>query len=293
MKWDKWIAKGGLRLEHTTIKADFVSVGSSADQNYNNLIPSISIQRNFKSSSINFGYTDRISRPGIYQLNPFVDQSNPKFISTGNPDLKPELNHSLELNYSNFAKSSVNIGLGYSFSKNAIQNVTSLQINNNTGDTVTLTTYQNLGSNSRLGLNFNTSFTIIKDLTVSLNGQAAHVWLKGTYNGQLYHNDGYTGNAFFNAGYKFGAGYRFGINAGIFSGDVNLQGKSSSFIFTSYVLSKTFLDKKATISLVSNNPYSKFFTFRSHTTTPIFTSHLLTRIHTARLLYGSILNLVS
>ena len=273
LKWDKWTAKGGLRLEHTTINADFVSVGSSVDQNYNNLIPSISIQRNFKSSSINFGYTDRISRPGIYQLNPFVDQSNPKFISTGNPDLKPELNHSLELNYSNFAKSSVNIGLGYSFSKNAIQNVTSLQIDNtmnNTGDTVTLTTYQNLGSNSRLGLNFNTNFTIIKDLTVSLNGQAAHVWLKGTYNGQLYHNDGYTGNAFFNAGYKFGAGYRFGIDAGIFSGDVNLQGKSSGFIFTSYVLSKTFLDKKATISLVSNNPYSKFFTFRSHTTTPDF-----------------------
>jgi len=272
-KLDKWVAKGGLRIEHTTVNADFISVGSPVNQDYNNLIPSISIQRSFKSSSINFGYTDRISRPGIYQLNPFVDRSNPKFISTGNPDLKPELNHSLELNYSNFAKSSVNVGLSYAFSKNSIQNVTSLQIDsavNNTSDTVTLTTYQNLGSNSRLGLNFNTNFTIIKDLTVSLNGQIAHVWLKGAYNGQLYHNDGYTGNAFFNAGYKFGKGYRVGIDAGFFSGDVNLQGKSSAFVFSSYVLSKTFLDKKATISIVANNPYSKYFTFRSHTTTPDF-----------------------
>jgi hypothetical protein len=268
LKWDKWIAKGGLRLEHTTIKTDFVSAGSSVNQSYDNLIPSVSIQRNFKNSSLNFGYNDRISRPGIYQLNPFVDQSNPRFINTGNPNLRPELNHNLELNYSNFAKSSVNIGLAYSFSKDAMQNVTSLQINNI--DTVTLTTYQNLGRNSRLGLNINTNFTIIKDLTVSLNGQAAHVWLKGTYNGQLYHNDGYTGEAFFNGGYKFGSGYRFGIDAGVFSGDVNLQGKSNSYIFTSYVLSKTFMDKKATVSLVSGNPYSRFFNSRSHTATQDF-----------------------
>ncbi len=246
-----------------------ITTQQSVNQNYNNLIPSVSIQRNFKSSSINFGYTDRISRPGIYQLNPFVDQSNPKFINTGNPNLKPELNHSLELNYSNFQKNSVNIGLSYSFSKNAIQNVTSLEVNT-TGDTVTLTTYENLGSNRRLGLNFNTNFTIIKDLTVSLNGDAAHVWLAGTYGGQLYHNSGYTGNAFFNAGYKFGAGYRFGIDAGVFSGDVNLQGTSSGYIFSSYVISKTFMHKKATISLISNNPYSKFFTSRSHTSTPDF-----------------------
>ena len=98
-KWnDKWTAKGGLRLEHTSVNADFISVGSSVNQNYNNFIPSISIQRSLNSSSITFGYTDRISRPGIYQLNPFVDQSNPKFINTGNPNLKPELNHTFELN---------------------------------------------------------------------------------------------------------------------------------------------------------------------------------------------------
>ncbi len=268
-KWEKWAAKGGLRLEHTTINANFSSVGASVDQDYNNLIPSISIQRSLKSSSITFGYTDRISRPGIYQLNPFVNQSNPKFITTGNPNLKPELNHTFELNYSNFSKTSVNIGLSYAFSTNSIQNVTSLQTDN-TGDTVTVTTYQNLGSNSRLGFNANTSFSIIKDLTVSLNGQGAHVWLSGAYNGQIYHNQGFTGNAFFNAGYKFGKGFRFGIDAGVFSGDVNLQGKSSGYVFSSYVLSKTFLNKKATISFVSNNPYSKLFTFRSNTTTPDF-----------------------
>ena len=273
LKLEKWTAKAGLRLEHTTINADFTSVDTKVNQNYNNLIPSISIQRTFKTSSINFGFTQRIQRPGIYQLNPFVDNSDPKFISTGNPNLRPELNNNFEFTYSNFTKNSFNAGLSYQFSNNSIQNVTNLKVDstaNNMKDTVTSTTYQNLGSNRSLGLNLNTNISITKSLTLSLNGEVAKVWLRGTYNGQFYQNSGITGNAFGNASYKFNNGFRFGIDAGFFSGGVNLQGKSSDFIYNSYVLSKTFLNKKATISLVANNPETKYHNNTSTTTTPQF-----------------------
>ncbi|HXB30421.1 MAG TPA: TonB-dependent receptor [Puia sp.] len=271
-KWDKWNAKAGLRLEHTTVNADFVSSSSTVKQDYNNLIPSLSVQRNLKTSSISLGYTDRISRPGIYQLNPFVDLSNPNFITTGNPNLQPEINHTFELNYSTFSKNSITAGISYAFSNNSIQTVTHLQAvsNGNLIDTTTVTTYQNLGSNKTLGLNLNINFTSVKNLSISLNSQLAHVWLKGTYNSQFYTNDGYTGNAFLNMGFKFGNGYRIGFDAGYFSGDVNLQGKTSAYIFNSYVFSKTFFNKRLTLSAVMNNPYSQFFTFRSTTTTPDF-----------------------
>ena len=65
-------------------------------------------------------------------------------------------------------------------------------------------------------------------------------------------------------------GYRIGFDAGYFSGDVNLQGKTSAYIFNSYVFSKTFFNKKLTLSAVMNNPYSQFFKFTSTTTTPDF-----------------------
>ncbi len=271
LKLEKWTGKAGLRLEHTTIDANFASTGSTVNQAYNNLIPSISIQRNFKTSSLNLGFTQRIQRPGIFQLNPFVDQTNPKYINTGNPNLRPELNYTFELNYSNFNKSPVNIGLSYAFSNNSIQNVTGLQINNNGGkaDTVTITTFQNLGSNSTLGLNLNTTLNPTKKLSFTINGQVNHVWLKGEYNGEFYKNDGYTGNVFANAGYKFGKGYRFGIDAGYFSGNVVLQGSTNKYIYYSNVFSKTFL-KNATISLVANNPFSKFITSTNTTTTNDF-----------------------
>ncbi|WP_109608099.1 outer membrane beta-barrel protein [Mucilaginibacter oryzae] len=270
LKFDKWTGKAGLRLEHTQVDAVFT--GTPLDKSYNNLIPSVSIQRSLKSSSLSLGFTQRIQRPGIYQLNPFIDKSNPKFITTGNPDLKPELNNTFELNYSNFSKGSINVGLSYAFSNNAIQNVTSL-VQNNMGDhidTVTFTTYQNLGSNRSLGLNLNTNYSITKKFTININGQVSHIWLKGTYNGRFYKNDGYTGNAFANLAYKFDGGYRLGLDAGFFSGDVTLQGKSSNFIFNSYVLSKEFLNKKLTISAVANNPYSRYRTFRSTTHTADF-----------------------
>ena len=273
LKLSKWVAKAGLRLEHTTINADFTSVGSSVKQDYNNFIPSVSLQRTLKSSSINFGFTQRIQRPGIWQLNPFVDLSNPKFINTGNPNLRPELSNTFELTYSNFSKGSVNVGLSYAFSNNSIQNVTSIVTQTNAlgkQDTVTKTTYQNLGSNKTLGTNISANYTLFKNLSLSLNAQLNQIWLEGSYNGQLYKNNGLTGNAFANLGYKLDNGYRFGIDAGYFSGSVLLQGKSSHFVYTSYSVSKELFNKKLTVALAASNPYSKYFKFNSYTSTPDF-----------------------
>jgi len=273
-KWEKWNAKAGLRVEHTTVNANFITTAKNVTQDYNNFIPSVSVQRNFKNGSLSFGFTDRISRPGIYQLNPFIDASNPNFINTGNPDLQPEVNHSFELNYSSFGKNSLTVGLSYAFSNNSIQTVTRLQSITGAagGDTVSVTTFENLGSNKNLGLNVNFNFSSVENLTISVNGQIAHVWLKGTYNGNFYQNDGFTGNAFLNIGYKFGKDktWRAGFDAGYFSGDVNLQGSTSPYVFNSYVLAKTFFKKRITLSAVANNPYAQFYRFNNTTTTPDF-----------------------
>ncbi|MES2107817.1 MAG: TonB-dependent receptor [Bacteroidota bacterium] len=266
LKMDKWAGKVGLRLERTAISADFVSAGVTTAPSYNNLIPSVSIQRAFENSSINLGFTQRIQRPGIFQLNPFVDRSNPAFITTGNPALKPELDNTFDLTYSNFAKGSVNIDLSYAFSNNSIQNVSSLQVQNinNRLDTVTYTTFQNLGTNKTLGLNVNTNLSLSKNLTLSLNGQFNYIQLSGIFDSNAYKNHGFTGSGFGNVRYRFGnSGYAFSFNAGYFSGTINLQGRTADNIFNQYLFTKDFLNKKLTIGLAANNPYSKFYTYRT------------------------------
>ncbi|MFI5162072.1 MAG: outer membrane beta-barrel protein [Sphingobacteriales bacterium] len=265
LKLEKWTGKAGLRLEHTALSADFISTGVETAPSYSNLIPSVSIQRSFKNSSLNFGFTQRIQRPGIFQLNPFVDYSNRPFVTAGNPQLKPELDNTFDLTYSNFAHGSINIDLSYAFSNNSIQNVSYLQpqVFNGKPDTITFTTFKNLGANKTLGLNINTNLTLAKNLTMGLNGQVNHIWLSGNFGGSAYNNNGFTGNGFGNLRFKFGKGWATSFNVGYFSGQVTLQGRSSDFIFNQYLFSKEFFDRKMTIVFVANNPYSKFNTFHN------------------------------
>lgn len=265
VKLSKWTGKAGLRLEHTTVDANFTSIGSVASQDYNNLIPSVSIQRTLKSSSINFGFSERISRPNIWQLNPFIDKSNPKYINVGNPELRPVLNHSFELNYSNYAKGSVNLGLSYSFANNTIQGVTSIG-----KDTVSTTTYANVGHNKRLGANFNVNYPITKKLNLSVNSQVIYVWLTGTYNSIFYTNKGFQGYMFGNAGYKFDKGWRVGMDGGFDSRYVLLQGKDNYYVGASMSVSKDFLKDKANIGINISNPWKKYRTNDSYTKTDQF-----------------------
>jgi hypothetical protein len=265
LKLSKWTAKAGLRLEHTNVDANFTSIGSVATQDYNNLVPSVSIQRTLKNSSINFGFSNRISRPNIWQLNPFVNAANPKYINVGNPDLRPVVNHSFELNYSTYAKGSINFGLSYSFANNTIQSVTTIR-----PDTVSVTTYENVGQNKRLGANLNVNYPITKKLNLNINSQLIYVWLKGTYNSIFYSNKGFQGFIFGNAGYKFEKGWRVGVDGGVDSRYVLLQGKDNYYVGASMSASKDFLKDKANIGIYISNPWKKYRTNDSYTKTDEF-----------------------
>jgi outer membrane receptor protein involved in Fe transport len=266
LKLTDWIVKGGLRAENTVISGNFAAAGALANQNYLNFTPAISIQRNYKNSqSITFGYTERVERPSISQLNPFVDRSDPEFILTGNPNLRPVVNHIAELGFSKFGKLSLNASLNYAFANNTIQNVTSL-----ISDTVSKSTYLNVGKNESAGINLSISYPFTDKLNFNMNTQLAHVWITGTYNSEFYRNNGSQGNFSANLGYKFAAGFTTGLNLNYMSGNVYLQGKSSDFVYTSVVIIKDFLNKKVTISLTVNNPYQKYNTYSSYTNTPDF-----------------------
>jgi hypothetical protein len=267
LKLDKWTGKGGLRLEHTYVNADFSSEGVSIAPSYNNLIPSISLQRDFSTSSLNFGYTQRIQRPGVALLSPYVYRTNPLFVYTGNPALLPELDNTFEFTYNRFGKNSIIAGANYAFSTNSIQRVTSLQVDssNNAKDTVNYTTYQNLGTNKTLGVSLNIRLNFGKAFSLGLNSRLSHTWLKGSYNGNEYTNQGYFGNAFVFARYKFDDGYAISINTGYASGNITLQSESEGRFFSQCQVSKELLKKKATITFGVANPFSEYLTLRTTT----------------------------
>ncbi|AMR31715.1 hypothetical protein A0256_09910 [Mucilaginibacter sp. PAMC 26640] len=264
VKLNKWTAKGGIRYERTNINANFSSSGTNLDQNFTNVVPSVSIQRSLKNSSITFGFTQRIQRPGISQLNPFIDSTNNRYINTGNPALRPAVNNNFELSYGNFAKGSVNISTSYSFANNTIQQLASVN------GTVTTTTYANVGKNKQLGLDLSMNYPITKKFNVNINAELLRVWLEGFYSSQLFKNSGYQGHVFTNSSYKFDDGYRIGLNVGFDSRYVLLQGTDNYYLGYGANASKELFGKKASVFVYTNGPFSRFIKLDFYTRTADF-----------------------
>lgn len=250
-----WSFKGGARMEGTFVKANFVSTNSNVNSNYFNLIPTISVNRKFKDmSSLNFGYTQRIERPGIDNLNPFVDRYKPNFEMSGNPDLKAVLSNNFELSYSKFKKGSINAGLSYSFANNTIQSVSVF----NEADNITRTTYQNIGKNKNLTSNLNISYPISEKWNLSVSGNIGYLWIEGAIDGSLARNSGVAGYGYVNTGYKFEKQWKVNASFNYSAPDIMLQGKSGSYTYTSFSGSKEIIKDKLTLSGAINNPFAKF-----------------------------------
>ena len=246
--------KAGLRAEHTTVRSVFLAGNAPIDQNYTNLLPAVSVQFSLsQTGSFNAGFTERMQRPSLSQLNPFVNRADPDLIIMGNPALRPILNHLFELSYSNYAKASIRIGLNYAYADNTIQSVTTLL-----SDTLSQTTYLNIGKNKSAGVNFSLNYPFTDHLNFRLNAQLAHLWMEGVYNASLYQNSAYHGSADASAGYKFADGYYVGATADYFSGNVYLQGRSNSSTYYSIVASKDIDKKRINLSLTIYSPFEPY-----------------------------------
>jgi outer membrane receptor for ferrienterochelin and colicin len=266
LKLPGWELKTGLRLENTVISSAYSQSQTPIGQDYLQLLPALSIQRNLAANNvITLGFTQRIQRASATQLNPFVDKSNPSFIVTGNPAVRPVVNNLVELDYSRSARLSINASLDYMFSDNPIQNVTELL-----SDTVSESTWQNVGRNRTAGIHLTLNYPLFSKLTLILNTQLSHLWLTGTYNAQFYTNDGTQGNTAASARYSPGHQFTFSINFNYNSGNVYLQGKSSGYTYVGFNVIKELLQKRATLSITAFNPWSRLALYSAYTMTPAF-----------------------
>ncbi len=93
-----------------------------------NIFPVARFSYNFsKSQSLSFNYRGDAQQPSFTQLQDVMDSSNRQYQTRGNPNLKPSINHSVNLFYNNFNFSSGRVifsSLSYSTIQNQIVNST-------------------------------------------------------------------------------------------------------------------------------------------------------------------------
>jgi ferric enterobactin receptor len=263
-----WGLKGGLRVEQTITNGNFVSTATTVHQSYLNVIPSIAFNWNFtKLTGINFGFTQRVKRPGIYELNPFTDRSNPDFQTSGNPDLHRVLINDMQLGYHINKKGNVNIGLVYDFARNLDLRVSTFDTANN----VTYTTYKNVGKVSALGSNIFINYPITKKWNFSLNANIMRFWLNGDVDGVLQENNFWTVNISSSTGYSFEKGWRVSANFDLSGRNpTGLQGSSTGVTSTAFNVSKQVIKNKLTLSASLRNPFTKYIYGQTDTFGPDF-----------------------
>ena len=175
---DKWSGVAGLRYEYTGIagvlqRADTIPRFSN---NYGNYLPSASIQYKISTfSNLRSSYSRRIRRPGLNDINPFVDRSDPRNISFGNPTLSPEVTDQIELaGNTRITGGFLNASVFYRATNGLISEFSTVDAAG-----VTRQTSLNLGSTDSYGANAFVNLTIAKVLKLRGGVNVEHLSLIG------------------------------------------------------------------------------------------------------------------
>ena len=196
----------GVRYEHTKQEVKYLlGRGDDFNKNFDDVVPSASIGYKLTDmSNLRFGYNMRIYRPGIWYLNPYLNDSNPTNISQGNSHLDSEKSHSFNLSYSNFTqKFNINLSARYSFTNNSIEQVTEQVkdteiegLQNPTGKEVLYSTYQNIGKSRNASLSGYVNWNATSNTRIYANLYGNYTYMEGA-NGLK--NDGWNLFACFTA----------------------------------------------------------------------------------------------
>ena len=115
---------------------------------YFKIYPYTSSLLSIKKGELQLNYSKRVHRPEGDDLNPFPEYQDPYNLRAGNPNLLPEIIHSIEFGYKwQNEKFSFVPSLYYRYKQNGFT-----QIITRLNDSVLLTTQQNLSSDKSTGL---------------------------------------------------------------------------------------------------------------------------------------------
>jgi hypothetical protein len=254
MRWGRWGLRVGGRMEQSKIDARFTSSGTIAKQTYLNIIPNLTFSRQLKGASIiKLAYNQRINRPDLYYLNPYIDRTDPWNISYGNPYILPALAHIFNASYfTTIKRTYISLTAFHQFTNNAIQQITTLGT-----DTIARTTFGNIGQNKNFSLALSTNTTVFQKLGINLNSNLNYVKYRRSSEGKSQVNKGLTYNVFGAANLRLKK-WRAGMSISYAAPNILMQVRTASYTASNITINRNLLkDKNLTVGLAVNNPFQK------------------------------------
>lgn len=242
---DTWGAQLGLRTENTKINTLLVNTEEENEQNFTDLFPSLNTSYKFSQSfSLQAGYSRRIYRPRLWELNPFFNIRNSYNYRKGNPNLRSEYSDSYEIS-AIFLKgiSSLNMSLYQLYTTNTIESVTTFQ------DNISVSGPENLGSKRVNGIEINGKITPSKKITINGDFNYNTFDRKATWQNRSFDFKGNSWSSEITSKFKFSKDLDVEMSWNYQSGFKTIDGESGPSQFFNLGARKKLLKGKGVVSL--------------------------------------------
>ena len=183
-QWGKFSVQLGLRLEHTDVHGDLIAYKpvdeKTVDTAYTSLFPSAALGYEInKNHALNLTYRRSIDRPRYQDLNPFEYRLDELSFRRGNPFMRPQFTHTVELGWTMFQR--INLSANYARTLNAFANVTDQELDPVTEKQRFFIQVRNLATRDNIGLSLNAPIPIAKWWNGNLNFWYNYAIIKADY----------------------------------------------------------------------------------------------------------------
>ncbi|MDR3706147.1 MAG: TonB-dependent receptor [Paludibacteraceae bacterium] len=243
----------GLRGEQTYTKANLQSKDSVILSQYTRIYPTLHLSYKLTDKhTLQLNYSHRIRRPEDEELNPFPEYQDMQNIRVGNPTLKPEDIHSVELDYQ-FKKAETNFlsTLYYRYNYNSITKIVT-----NTGNNVFVTSLENISKNESSGLELVFTTSIRKWANISISENTFYNTIDASELGFSNSKSNISLSANGSVSFNLTKSTTWQIS-GNYSGEkLTPQGKSLPIFVLNSGIKQELLKRKLTITLSASNIFN-------------------------------------
>ncbi len=261
-------AKAGLRYEQTENEASYSNSGKANIPAYKNWAPSFIVAHNFNNKqTLKFAFSYRLERPDFRDLNPFMNLSDPHNITTGNPNLQPEIGHIYELTYIKSFEKGTTINAVLYLQKNSpdikpyISYYPVFKIGDSLYNDVTVTTRATIAAEIRSGINLSITVPVDKKLSLRSNILAFNRHLNNINDTPSVIN-GFGVRMNVNATYQFSKSLAAEI-FGNYNSGMKWQGVQPAAFSYTMAVRKLFKNTKGSLGFIAVNPFNKYIDQRS------------------------------
>ncbi len=262
---DKFGLKVGLRVENTDLSTLLVDDDLSNRRRFTDLFPSAHTSyKVLDNFSLQAGYSRRISRPGLWNLNPFFNIRNNFSVRTGNPLLRPEYTDSYEVTgILDVGPVSLSTAVYHRYTTEVTENVTTFE------DNVSLTRPENIGTNRATGLELNAKYNPAEWWTLSGDANYQYFQREGAFQETSFDFAANQWSARLNNKFKLPAAFDVEVTGNYQSSFRSFQREQSGYFFADLGVRKKVMKGRTILNLSVRDVFASRI-FETETIQPNF-----------------------